>query len=291
MRDSKIGDSHMSLINRDRINAIRQANDIPVRELANIGISRNRYYRYLNNENDLPAEGFISLMSHLLLTGTEVNTELVNGFDTVEGLIIALQEANQKHAVDDIKDISRRGYHLFRNTMARGYLRVASLADVLHAQIVPDEHAQIAKKILIDSFEAVTIWREMDVALLAPIITDIPVERVADYLTIIWSKHWSHHTMELLNTMTAKFLVMLLGEEQFHREIFNEVASWMVEQPRDAMSFAWWSNLVDHLVKHQWENAETDIQVVEQLKMHDMFENGQDLLRAWQNYVSTVYDK
>lgn len=281
----------MSLINRDRINAIRQANDIPVRELANIGISRNRYYRYLNNENDLPAEGFISLMSHLLLTGTEVNTELVNGFDTVEGLIIALQEANQKHAVDDIKDISRRGYHLFRNTMARGYLRVASLADVLHAQIVPDEHAQIAKKILIDSFEAVTIWREMDVALLAPIITDIPVERVADYLTIIWSKYWSHHTMELLNTMTAKFLVMLLGEEQLHREIFNEVASWMVEQPRDAMSFAWWSNLVDHLVKHQWENAETDIQVVEQLKMHDMFENGQDLLRAWQNYVSTVYDK
>lgn len=281
----------MSLINRDRINAIRQANDIPVRELANIGISRNRYYRYLNNENDLPAEGFISLMSHLLLTGTEVNTELVNGFDTVEGLIIALQEANQKHAVDDIKDISRRGYHLFRNTMARGYLRVASLADVLHAQIVPDEHAQIAKKILIDSFEAVTIWREMDVALLAPIITDIPVERVADYLTIIWSKHWSHHTMELLNAMTAKFLVMLLGEEQLHREIFNEVASWMVEQPRDAMSFAWWSNLVDHLVKHQWENAETDIQVVEQLKMHDMFENGQDLLRAWQNYVSTVYDK
>ena len=65
----------------------------------------------------------------------------------------------------------------------------------------------------------------------------------------------------------------------------------MVEQPRDAMSFAWWSSLVDHLVKHQWENAETDIQVVEQLKMHDMFENGQDLLRAWQNYVSTVYDK
>ena len=54
----------MSLINRERINEIRQANDIPVRELANIGISRNRYYRYLNEENDLPAEGFISLMSH-----------------------------------------------------------------------------------------------------------------------------------------------------------------------------------------------------------------------------------
>lgn len=285
MRDSKIGDSYMSLINRNRINAIRQANDIPVRELANIGISRNRYYRYLNNENDLPAEGFISLMSHLLLTGTEVNTELVNGLDTVEGLIIALQEANQKHAVDDIKDISRRGYHLFRNTMARGYLRVASLADVLHARIVPDEHAQIAQKILIDSFEAVTIWREMDVALLAPIITEVPVERVADYLTIIWSKHWPHHTMEMLNIMTAKFLVMLLDNGEFHHEIFDEVASWIVEQPRDAMSFAWWSSLVGHLVQHDWEQAEESIQIAEQLKMHDMSENGRYLLRVWRRNV------
>lgn len=93
----------MSLINRERINEIRQANDIPVRELANIGISRNRYYRYLNEENDLPAEGFISLMSHLLLTGAEINTELVNGQDTVEGLMYELLDANRKRDPETIK--------------------------------------------------------------------------------------------------------------------------------------------------------------------------------------------
>lgn len=163
----------MSLINRERINEIRQANDIPVRELANIGISRNRYYRYLNEENDLPAEGFISLMSHLLLTGAEINTELVNGQDTVEGLMYELLDANRKRDPETIKEVSRRSYQLFRNTMARGFLRVASLADVLHARLIPDEHAQIAQQILIDSFEAVKIWREMDVALLYPVIAEV----------------------------------------------------------------------------------------------------------------------
>ncbi|CAM4334698.1 hypothetical protein GA0061075_10828 [Weissella hellenica] len=276
------GDSHMSLIDRNRINAIRQANDIPVRELANIGISRNRYYRYLNDENDLPAEGFISLMSHLLLTGTEVNTELVNRLDTVEGLINALQEADKEHDANKIKDISRRGYHLFRNTMARGYLRVASLADVLHAKIIPNEHSQIAKKILIDSFEAVTIWREMDVALLAPVITDLPVQQVADYLTVIWAKKWPHHTMEILNTMSAQFLIMLLNEPERPKDIFVEVTTWMIEQPRDAMGLAWWSNLVNQLVDKNWEAAHEALLVAKQLRMQNMFENGDALTGTWQ---------
>lgn len=275
----------MSLIDRDRINAIRQANDIPVRELANIGISRNRYYRYLNDENDLPAEGFISLMSHLLLTGNEVNTELVNALDTVEGLINALQEADKSHDASKIKDISRRGYHLFRNTMARGYLRVASLADVLHAQIIPNEHSQIAKKILIDSFEAVAIWREMDVALLAPVITDLPVQKAADYLTVIWAKKWSHHTMEIVNTMSAQFLVMLLNEPSRPQEIFEEVAAWMIEQPRDAMGFAWWSNLVEQLVNQNWDAAHEAVMMAKQLQMQNMFEYGDTLATVWQKKI------
>lgn len=271
----------MSLINRERINEIRQANDIPVRELANIGISRNRYYRYLNEENDLPAEGFISLMSHLLLTGAEINTELVNGQDTVEGLMYELLDANRKRDPETIKEVSRRSYQLFRNTMARGFLRVASLADVLHARLIPDEHAQIAQQILIDSFEAVKIWREMDVALLYPVIAEVEQKDAFNYLSVIWQKAWPHGTMERLNATTARYLIELLKADEFDLETFKQVADWMANQAKSAMSFAWWATVVSQLENHEWDAVKQQVANAASIGMTDMADLAEELVTVW----------
>jgi len=278
----------MSLINRDRINEIRQANDIPVRELANIGISRNRYYRYLNEENDLPAEGFISLMSHLLLTGAEINSELVNGHDTVEGLMGELLAANQAQDAETIKEVSRRSYQLFRNTMARGFLRVASLADVLHARLIPDEHAQIAQQILIDSFEAVKIWRAMDVALLYPIIAEVDKAMAQQYLSEIWAKSWPHSTMERLNAMTVRYMTVLLGRDDFDLASFKTVADWIVNEPKTAMSFAWWARLVSQLEYHNWDDARKLANQATELGMTEMAELSSALIDAWYKRAENI---
>ena len=275
----------MSLINRERINAIRQANDIPVRELANVGISRNRYYRYLNAENDLPAEGFIALMSHLLLTGYEINHELVNGDDTIEGLLLSLLAANQQADADKIKAISRRCYQLFRETMARGFLRAASLADVLHHQYEPNRHVQIAEQILIDSFEAITVWRVMDIMLMGPIITHMPVATAHHYLAQIWQKNWPNATMESLNMITVTYLNHVLQQSVVDQQIVADVAGWLMQESTTTMSFAWWRSVVSALAEHEWQSAQQLIQTAEQLEMVTMARLASELLANWQAFI------
>jgi len=275
----------MSLINRERINAIRQANDIPVRELANVGISRNRYYRYLNAENDLPAEAFIALMSHLLLTGYEINHELVNGEDTIEGLLLSLLAANQQGDAAKIKAISRRCYQLFRETMARGFLRAASLADVLHHQFEPNRHVQIAEQILIDSFESITVWRVMDIMLIGPVITHMPVVTAHHYLAQIWQKNWPNATMESLNMITVTYLNHVLQQPVIDEQIVVDVTTWLTHEPNTTMSFAWWQKVVSTLAKHDWDAAQQLIQTAEQLEMATMAQLAGELLVNWQAYV------
>jgi len=275
----------MSLINRERINAIRQANDIPVRELANVGISRNRYYRYLNAENDLPAEAFITLMSHLLLTGYEINHELVNGEDTIEGLLLSLLAANQQGDAAKIKAISRRCYQLFRETMARGFLRTASLADVLHHQFEPNRHVQIAEQILIDSFESIVVWRVMDIMLIGPVITHMPVITAHHYLAQIWQKNWPNATMESLNMITVTYLNHVLQQPVIDNQIVADVTTWLTHEPNTTMSFAWWQKVVAALAKHEWDAAQQLIQTAEQLEMVTMAQLAGELLANWQAYV------
>ena len=220
-------------------------------------------------------------MSHLLLTGAEINTELVNGQDTVEGLMYELLDANRKRDPETIKEVSRRSYQLFRNTMARGFLRVASLADVLHARLIPDEHAQIAQQILIDSFEAIKIWREMDVALLYPVIAEVEQKDAFNYLSVIWQKAWPHGTMERLNATTARYLIELLKADEFDLETFKQVADWMANQAKSAMSFAWWATVVSQLENHEWDAVKQQVANAAAIGMTDMADLAEELVTVW----------
>jgi hypothetical protein len=277
----------MSLIDRDRINDIRQANDIPVRELTNIGISRNRYYRYLNGENDLPAEGFFALMNHLLLTGHEINQELIDPHGTVEGLMSELNDAIANNDAPAMKEISRLSYAIFRSSMARGFLRVASLSDVMHARLVPDQHSDIALQILLDSFDAVTIWRELDIELLAPVLEYVEVERAIEYLDRLWRQNWHDSTMALLNNMTVRLLIALLADDTYDTSVVDHVADWLTNQNPDRMGQAWWRQLTSLLRANNWTEAKVLIAVAQQLGMTEHGTLGEMYLNAWRDRVDT----
>jgi hypothetical protein len=277
----------MSLINRDRINDIRQANDIPVRELTNIGISRNRYYRYLNGENDLPAEGFFALMNHLLLTGNEINQELIDPHQTVEGLMGELVAAIANKDAAAMKEISRLSYAMFRNTMARGFLRVASLSDVMHARLVPDQHSDIALQILLDSFDAVTIWRELDVALLDPVLEYVEIERSVEYMERLWRQDWSVKTMQRLDQMTVRLLIALLADNNYDASVLDHVTGWLTGRESDQMDQAWWRKVTMHLHDHNWTAAKAIIDLAEQIGLTEEHDLAEMFLNAWRDRVDT----
>ena len=275
----------MGIINRDRINEIRQENGIPVRELSNIGVSRNRYYRYLNGENDLPTENFLLLIDHLLLTTDEVIHELVVDSYTVEELVQELEQAYKQRDIDAIKRVSRQGYQSFRETMARGFLRVASLADVLSARLIPEQHMQVAQKILLESFETITHWHQLDVDLIEPVFDLVSPNKAYHYLVMLWQQTWPTRTVQKINRMTVQYMITLMNMNYECSDQIRQLAGYLIEQHSGDMLLSWWRKLTDDLQRKQWTDALDLLNLARKLGLKDIAKSGECYMNTWYNYT------